>query len=62
MDPSSAYGVAMSLGAAWGVLDGLFQQALLGHVSGDATALPTLVAQVHDLMPLVLANSVDPVR
>jgi TetR/AcrR family transcriptional regulator, transcriptional repressor of bet genes len=46
---------SMSPAAAYGVLDGLFQQALLGHVTGDRTALPTLVDQVHALMPLMLA-------
>jgi AcrR family transcriptional regulator len=48
---------AMGPAAAYGVLDGLFQQALLGHVAGDAAALPTLVEQVHALMPLTLASS-----
>ena len=59
MDPASAYGV----------LDGLFQAALLGHVTGSPVALPTLVDQVHALMPLTLgplprhrAQSVDAVR
>jgi TetR/AcrR family transcriptional regulator, transcriptional repressor of bet genes len=55
MDPASAYGV----------LDGLFQAALLGHVTGDAAALSTLVAQVQGLMPLTLSplpNQVDAVR
>ena len=51
--------VAMSPSAAYGVLDGLFQQALLGHQTGDEAAaqrvLDDLVAQVHALMPLVLA-------
>jgi AcrR family transcriptional regulator len=46
---------AMTPAAAYGVLDGLFQQALLGHVAGDESALPTLVDQVHALMPLTLA-------
>jgi len=46
---------AMTPAAAYGVLDGLFQQALLGHVAGDPTALETLVDQVHALMPLTLA-------
>jgi AcrR family transcriptional regulator len=41
--------------AAYGVLDGVFQQALLAHVAGDEAALPRLVEQVHGLMPLVLA-------
>ena len=58
---------AMTPAAAYGVLDGLFQQALLGHVAGDAAALPTLVEQVHALMPLTLSprpvdNSVAVVR
>jgi TetR/AcrR family transcriptional repressor of bet genes len=40
--------------AAYGLLDGVFQQALLGHLTGSADALDTLVAQVHALMPLLL--------
>ena len=39
---------------AYGVLDGVFQQALLGHLGGRADALDDLVAQVHDLMPALL--------
>jgi TetR/AcrR family transcriptional regulator, transcriptional repressor of bet genes len=57
--------VAMTPAAAYGVLDGLFQQALLGYVAGDVTALPTLVDQVHALMPLTLGpvdNPEAPVR
>ncbi len=46
--------VAMDRASAYAVLDGLFQAALLGHVSGDPQALPTLVRQVHGLMPLTL--------
>jgi AcrR family transcriptional regulator len=46
---------AMTPAAAYGVLDGLFQQALLGYVAGDDSALETLVDQVHALMPLTLA-------
>jgi TetR/AcrR family transcriptional repressor of bet genes len=45
---------AMTPAAAYGVLDGLFQQALLAHVGGDASALDTLVEHVHALMPLTL--------
>ena len=41
--------------AAYGVLDGLFQQALLRHLSGTEQALDDLVAQVHALMPLTLS-------
>ena len=39
--------VAMDPASAYGVLDGLFQAALLGHVTGNPAALPTLVTQVH---------------
>ena len=51
----------MTPAAAYGVLDGLFQQALLGYVTGD-TDVPCrrLVGQVHALMPLTL--SPDPRR
>jgi hypothetical protein len=45
----------MTPAAAYGVLDGVFQRALLAHISGSPTALDDLVAQVHGLMPLVLA-------
>src|SRR3954452_20868336 len=51
--------VAMSPSAAYGVLDGLFQQALLAYLTGDEQAaldtLDALVGQVHGLMPLTLA-------
>jgi AcrR family transcriptional regulator len=47
--------VAMTPAMAYGVLDGLFQQALLGHVTGQAGALDALVEQVHSLMPLTLS-------
>jgi AcrR family transcriptional regulator len=40
--------------ATYGLLDGLFQQALLGYVAGDEAAVETLSAQVHGLMPLLL--------
>lgn len=46
---------AMKPAAAYGVLDGLFQQALLGHVTGDPGALDAIVDEVHALMPLMLA-------
>ncbi len=46
---------ALPPAAAYGVLDGLFQQALLGHLRGDPVAMDTIVAQVHGLMPLMLA-------
>ncbi|BBG04454.1 MULTISPECIES: TetR/AcrR family transcriptional regulator [Pseudonocardia] len=41
--------------AAYGMLDGVFQQALLGYLSGNATAaLDTLRTEVHDVMPLLV--------
>jgi len=40
---------------AYGMLDGLFQQALLAYVGGRAEALDTLVGQVRAVMPLMLA-------
>jgi hypothetical protein len=46
--------VAMDPPSAYGVLDGLFQAALLGHVTGNGQAVPSLVGQVHALMPLTL--------
>jgi TetR/AcrR family transcriptional repressor of bet genes len=46
---------AMTSHAAYGVLDGLFQQALLAHTCGDeAAALDELAGQVRQLMPLML--------
>lgn len=47
--------VAMTPSAAYGVLDGLFQQALLGYLTGDQQqTLDILTDQVHALMPLTL--------
>jgi hypothetical protein len=40
---------------AYGMLDGLFQQALLGYLSGHRTALDSLAVQVRKVMPLLLA-------
>jgi TetR/AcrR family transcriptional repressor of bet genes len=40
--------------ASYGLLDGLFQQALLRYVAGDEAALVALSGQVHGLMPLLL--------
>ena len=57
--------VAMDAASAYGVLDGLFEAALLGHVTGSPEALPRLVDQVHVLMPLTLSplpRGVDSVR
>jgi TetR/AcrR family transcriptional regulator, transcriptional repressor of bet genes len=40
--------------AAYGVLDGVFQPALLGHIAGRVSALDDLAGQVRDLMPYLL--------
>lgn len=40
--------------AAYGLLDGIFQQALFGHLTGRAGALDDLAAQVRELMPFLL--------
>jgi len=45
---------AMTPAAAYGVLDGLFQQALMGQLTGAVDVEDTLTAQVHELMPLML--------
>lgn len=46
---------AMAPSVAYGLLDGLFQQALLGHLCGREGMLEELRAQVHELMPVLLA-------
>ena len=47
---------AMSAEVTYGLLDGLFQQALLGHLSGRPSALETLRVQVCGLMPVLLSE------
>ncbi|MFG1925995.1 TetR/AcrR family transcriptional regulator [Cryptosporangium sp. NPDC048952] len=42
--------------AAYGLLDGVFQQALLGHLTGRAGALDDLQDQVRALLPLLLVT------
>jgi TetR/AcrR family transcriptional repressor of bet genes len=42
-------------GVAYGMLDGLFQQTLLGYLGGRQAALDGLVAQVRKVMPLMVA-------
>jgi TetR/AcrR family transcriptional repressor of bet genes len=39
---------------AYGMLDGLFQQALLGYLGGHLGALDGLAAQVRNVMPLMV--------
>ena len=43
----------ISPGALYGLFDGLFQKALLGHFAGEADAIPTLLAEVKTLMPAI---------
>jgi TetR/AcrR family transcriptional repressor of bet genes len=40
---------------AYGLLDGIFQQALLGHLTGRATALDELADAVRAVMPTLLS-------
>jgi AcrR family transcriptional regulator len=47
---------AMSPNVTYGLLDGLFQQALLGHLSGRRGALDVLRGQVCGLMPVLLSE------
>jgi TetR/AcrR family transcriptional regulator, transcriptional repressor of bet genes len=46
--------IRLSAAACYGMLDGLFQQALLGHAAGRADALDELCQQVRDVMPPML--------
>jgi AcrR family transcriptional regulator len=46
--------VAVEPAVAYGMLDGLFQQALLAYLGGHHTVLEGLVAQVRRVMPLML--------
>ena len=46
---------AMVPSVAYGLLDGLFQQALLGHLCGREGVLDELRQQVHELMPVLLS-------
>jgi AcrR family transcriptional regulator len=47
---------AVSPAAAYGMLDGLFQAALLGFSLGEEDALTVLADQVHGLMPLTIGG------
>jgi hypothetical protein len=41
---------------AYGMLDGLFQQALLAYVSGHTEVLAALASHVRAVLPLMLAR------
>ena len=47
---------ALTPATAYAVLDGVFQQALLGYLTGREGALDDLVAQVRRLVPVLLAS------
>jgi AcrR family transcriptional regulator len=47
--------VALDPPVAYGLLDGLFQQALLAFVGGQPGVLDALAGQVHAVLPLMLA-------
>ena len=47
--------VSVDPGVAYGMLDGLFQQTLLGYLGGRQTALDSLAAQVRKVMPMMVA-------
>jgi len=47
---------ALEPAVAYGMLDGLFQQALLAWVSGRTEVLPALASQVRGVLPLMLAR------
>ena len=42
--------------SAYGLLDGVFQQALLGHLTGDETATTVLVERVTQILPVLLGD------
>jgi AcrR family transcriptional regulator len=48
--------VSLAPPVAYGVLDGLFQQALLAYVGGHTAALDVLPGQVRAVLPLMLAR------
>ena len=59
--------IRLGAAASYAMLDGIFQQALLGHVAGRADALNELCQQVREVMPLMLtageraAETISPV-
>lgn len=49
-------GTAVSSPTVYGLFDGLFQQALLGHLGGCESALDELTTEVHNVMPVLLTT------
>jgi hypothetical protein len=48
---------ALEPAVAYGMLDGLFQQALLAWVSGRTEVLTALASQVRAVLPLMLGRA-----
>lgn len=46
--------IAANSNAVYGMLDGLFQQALLAYADADESVLDSLAEQVRELMPLLV--------
>jgi AcrR family transcriptional regulator len=53
----SGRGLAVAPALGYALLDGVFQHALLRHLSGDAAAAPDLDAHVRQVLPTLLARA-----
>jgi len=52
----SARSAAFDSSTCYAMLDGVFEKALLAHLSGDETATPVLVGRVTQILPVLLAD------
>jgi AcrR family transcriptional regulator len=52
--------IAVTPPIAYAIMDGVFQHALVAHLSGDETAADTLEATVRQLMPSLLGGTNQP--
>jgi AcrR family transcriptional regulator len=52
----AARDVAFDSSSCYAMLDGVFEKALLAHLSGDATATDVLVERVTRILPVLLAG------
>lgn len=53
----SGHPPSLTPAAAYGLLDGIFQQALFGHLTGRRSALDDLTDQVRELMPHLVRHA-----
>jgi TetR/AcrR family transcriptional repressor of bet genes len=53
----SGHPPSLTPAAAYGLLDGIFQQALFGHLTGRRSALDDLADQVRELMPHLVRHA-----